>query len=181
MAQGVSATKHRRVIVKKVSYLNPLVQHLHQILLSYLAADRISDRVSFQESTVKKGEYVDHSVLWTLDNSVKGWDSVTLQLYASGKTATAGSGKSFSPCLPHVRGIPVADPASGAERVGDLKINLKGVNWGEVPRTTAPDNRSLLYQFDATLRMGIAGDSGLRTFKLLRNGQEIGTVAFKAQ
>ncbi|KAK8092275.1 uncharacterized protein PG998_015107 [Apiospora kogelbergensis] len=98
MAQGVSATKHRRVIVKK--------------------------------------------------------------LYASGKTATAGS---------------------GAERVGDLKINLKGVNWGEVPRTTAPDNRSLLYQFDATLRMGIAGESGLRTFKLLRNGQEIGTVAFKAQ
>ncbi|KAK6844107.1 hypothetical protein PG995_014217 [Apiospora arundinis] len=107
-------------------------------------------------SAVTDGEYVDHAVLWTLDNSAKGWDSVVLQLYD-----------------------PSHDEASRGEHVGDLKIDLKGVNWGQVPRTTAPDNRSLLYQFDATLRIGAADQSGLPTFKLLRNGQKVGTVDFK--
>jgi len=75
--------------------------------------------------------------------------------------------------------MPRANLPSGVEHVGDLRANLKGVNWGEVPRTTSPDSRSLSYQFDATVRMGLAGEGGPMTFKVLRNGQEMGTADFK--
>lgn len=69
----------------------------------------------------------------------------------------------------------------GVEHVGDLRVDLKGVNWGEIPRRYASDNRSILYRFDATVRMGFADDSGRLAIKLLRNGQELGTAGFAVQ
>lgn len=70
---------------------------------------------------------------------------------------------------------------TGVEHVGDLRVDLKGVNWGEIPRRYASDNRSILYRFDATVRMGFADDSGRLVLKLLRNGQELGKAIFEGQ
>ncbi|KAK8005922.1 hypothetical protein PG991_012219 [Apiospora marii] len=112
-----------------------------------------------------EGEYVDYPVSWTLDNcSAKRWDTVTVALYACGNDEAAGTIKD-----------------DGVEHVGDLRVDLKGVNWGEIPRRYASDNRSIFYRFDATVRMGFADDSGRLVLKLLRNGQELGTAGFEVQ
>ncbi|KAK8135166.1 hypothetical protein PG984_007178 [Apiospora sp. TS-2023a] len=102
---------------------------------------------------------------WTLDNcSSKRWDSVTVSLYACGNDEAAGS---------------ITD--DGVEHVGDLRIDLKGVNWGEIPRRYASDNRSILYRFDAIVRMGFADDGGRLILRLLRNDLELGTADFQVQ
>lgn len=99
MAQGastraMSTTKHRRLVVKKASthtHWSSIVTHDDSLVIC-IPASCIpkANQVYSQDSAIKQGEYVDHSVQWTLNNSVKGWDSVPLKLFASGTTADSG-------------------------------------------------------------------------------------------
>ncbi|KAK8040133.1 hypothetical protein PG993_008544 [Apiospora rasikravindrae] len=116
-------------------------------------------------SEYEKGEYNDHSMSWTLNNcSSKGWDTVTIAIYASDNDAAAET-----------------LTGNGARHVGDIRVELKGVNWGEIPRKYASDNRSIFYRFDAVVRMGFADESGRLTVKLVHSGRELGTAKFTVQ
>ncbi|KAK8085942.1 hypothetical protein PG994_000916 [Apiospora phragmitis] len=124
-----------------------------------------TDSKSLQGSEMEKGEYADYSMGWTLDNcSGTGWDTVTISLYACGNDAAAEN---------------ITD--DGVEHVGDIRVDLKGLNWGQIPRKYASDNRSILYRLDTTVRMGLADEHGYLTVKVVRNGQELGTTDCKVQ
>ncbi|KAK7949389.1 uncharacterized protein PG986_010275 [Apiospora aurea] len=116
-------------------------------------------------SEVEQGEYVDYPMTWTLNNrSSKSWDTVVMAVYACGNDVA-----------------PETITDNGVRHVGDIRVELKGVNWGEVPRKYASDNRSILYRFEATVRMGFEDENGLLTVKLVRSGRELGTANFMVQ
>ncbi|KAK6858295.1 hypothetical protein PG995_005994 [Apiospora arundinis] len=114
---------------------------------------------------IREGEYFDHSVSWTLDNcSGKRWDTVTIPVCACDHDVATG-------CI----------GKDGVEHIGDVRVTLKGFNWGDIPRKYASDNRSIVYRFDTTVRMGLADRGRLLTVKLLHGGQELGKTDFKIQ
>ncbi|KAK8859635.1 Heat shock 70 kDa protein 12B [Apiospora arundinis] len=125
---------------------------------------------------IGEGGCFDHSVSWTLDNcSGKRWDTATITVYACGHDVAPGCiGKDGKPYTSISRPLCV-------EHIGDVGVTLKGVNWGDIPRKYASDNRSIVYRFDATVRMGLADRGRLLTVKLLHGGQELGTADFKVQ
>ncbi|KAK8093346.1 hypothetical protein PG997_000031 [Apiospora hydei] len=118
-------------------------------------------------SEIEQGEYVNYPMTWTLDNrSSKSWDTVVMAIYACGNDVAPKT---------------ITDNGVGVRHVGDMRVELKGVNWGEVSRKYASDNRSILYRFEATVRMGFADENGLLTVKLVRSGRELGTANFMVQ